>query len=544
MSENNRKGLITSALLVAGITFLIYSPALFFGFVNFDDPQYVYDNPGIRVLDFTFLKEVFTTSYMGWWMPLVWISFAIDYLLWGLNPIGYHLANNLLHAINAGLVVVVADRLLSSRMGRGRYYQASLIFIALLWSIHPLRVESVAWVTERKDVLNGLFSLMSLLGFVSFARRSEGSKVSGKRGGAYLFCSVCFVLAVMTKPLSVVLPVMFLVLDWYPLRRFESVGVRALILEKLPFLLISVILVAVTLTFASGETILVSLQDHPLQNRLLVAGYAMGEYLRLTIWPSGLVHFYPIRPELPISYYLNSVLFLAVSLFALLNMKKYPIVLSSLALFILPLVPVLGFFQNGDQSHANRFTYLSSVFPSIALGALLLACLARTTESKRYVHNLVPAVLLVMLAINTLLTCKLIYVWRNSETLWSRQIDVLPVGRAYFYRGEYFLRSGEYGRAADDLAVAVRMARDAGNPELFNLHALRGDALYRGGRFSEAVDEFSAAISIRPYANYFYHRSLALERMGRHAEARADSLAAGNDRSPITWRTGTGADDR
>lgn len=140
-----------------------------------------------------------------------------------------------------------------------------------------------------------------------------------------------------------------------------------------------------------------------------------------------------------------------------------------------------------------------------------------------------------LVVITAMLTFRLTSVWRNSDTLWSRQISVLPVGRAYYYRGDYLLRSGEYDRAAEDFSIAERIGVEAGNPEVFNLHALHGDALYKGGRFIEAVDAFTAAINKRPYANYFYHRGLALKSLGRQKEALSDFIAADNDKSPIKW---------
>lgn len=526
--------LIKIMLAVGLITFLIFFRATSYNFINYDDPQYVSENPAIRNLDWRFIVESFTTSYMGWWMPLTWISFAVDYHFWGLNPAGYHLENVVLHALNAALVVLVADQLLREKSPR-RLYPFVLLFSALLWGLHPLRVESVAWVTERKDVLNGFFSLLTFIFYLHYTEQ-EDSGSPWKRKRAYLCSFFFFGLSLLTKPLSVVIPAMFLVLDWYPLKRFERVPVRTLLLEKTPFFAVSALLVALTLLFASGETILVSLADHPLQHRLLVAGYAIGEYLRLSVWPSGLVHFYPIRPEMPPIYYFNSVIFLVVTCFALLNIKKYPVLLASLALFILPLLPVLGFFQNGDQSHANRFVYLAAVFPCIAVGGLLWSWLERFAPENRVRRYVLVTLMAGLLAINALLAFKLIPVWRNSETLWSRQIAVLPVGRAYFYRGDYLLRSGEYSRAAEDFAVAVKIAAEAGSPDVFNLHALRGDALFKGGRFAEAVDEFSAAINLRPYTNYFYHRGLALRQLGRLAEAAADALAAGNDTSRIEWQ--------
>jgi hypothetical protein len=533
LTLHNRKLFLT--VLFAVIACLaVYLRALSCDFVNLDDPQYVYENPAIRILDLPFIMEAFTTSYMGWWMPLTWISLAIDYAFWGMNPLGYHLTNILFHAVNTGLVVMIADRLLRDRVGE-RYYAATLVLAGLLWGIHPLRVESVAWVTERKDVLNGMFSLGALLFYLRYAQPSVATARGKYRD--YGLSLLCLLFSLMAKPVSVVLPALFLLLDWYPLQRFRLPDPGRIVAEKIPLFLLSALSSAATIYFASGETILVSFSDYPLQSRLLVAGYSLVEYLRMTLWPVGLAHFYPILPELPVSYYVHTFIAVMLTVLAVMVRHKLPWVLASWGAFILPLLPVLGLLQNGAQSHADRFTYLPAVLPGIMVLAVVVPTVERRcAKLPRYGTALLVAAVFAIPLTHAVMSWQMIGYWKNSGTLWTRLLAVRPVGRAYYYRGDYFLRSGDYTAAAADLRVAQQMAKEAGNPEVFNLHALRGDALNRGGRFAEAVEEFTVAITLYPSANYYYHRGIALRALGRTAAAEADFLRAGDNTGPVAWQ--------
>lgn len=548
-----------TALAAFITTFLVYLRTLSCDFVNLDDPYYVYLNPGIRVLDWQLVVEAFTTSYMGWWMPLTWISFAVDYFIWGLNPLGYHLTNSVLHASNVALVVLVAHSVLKRLLGeksafqgapsvtivtpfsgygfwrQGEYlYPVTLVLAGLLWGLHPLRVESVAWVTERKDVLSGLFSLLSILYYLRSCAVLPDNTHNAILSRNYLFALLFFLLALFAKPVSVVLPVMFLVLDWYPLGRMEKGKVFALVVEKWPFFVVSIMVAMTTVYLAAGETILVSLDDYPLYKRFLVAGYAITEYIRMSVYPIGLVHLHVLPITFSPVHYVSSVITFTVICCSILLRRKYPWFLATLLLYLLPLLPVLGFIQNGTQSHADRFSYLPSLFPSILVAVLFVAAYIHFFTRRLYSILFVAAVASLIILYSSL-TFNLIGAWKNSDTLWSRLISIQPLGRAYYYRGEYYLRIGKYNDAINDLQSMIRHAKVAGVPEIWKFYALLGDALSQSGRNEEAVKEYTTAIELQPAPNYYYHRGLALSKIGRVSEAEHDFRVAGSATEPIIW---------
>ncbi|ABB30827.1 TPR repeat-containing protein [Geobacter metallireducens RCH3] len=525
-----------AAAWAALICLAVYLRALGCDFINFDDPYYVIDNPGIRILDRQFIREAFTTSYLGWWMPLTWASFAIDYHFWGLDPLGYHLTNIVLHALNAGLVVLVADRLLRrwqgewSGGGTSFLYPAVLLLAGLLWGIHPLRVESVAWVTERKDVLNGVFALGSIFSYLCYADRED----NGRKGArsAYAVSLLFFLLSLMAKPVSVVIPAMLLVLDWYPLGRLSRENAVKRVAEKLPFFALALAVVAATITLASGESILVSFHVFPLYKRIILAGSSLFAYLRMAVFPVGLVNLYLLPRVFPASYYLAALGILALTCFCFFGWKRRPGLLAAWLLFVLPLAPVLGFLQNGSQAYADRFTYLPGVALSIGGAGLLGGMVSRCRGRSRQ--------LVVALAVAATILCgtvsyHLIGAWKNPETLWSRVIAVEPIGRAFYLRADYRQQKGRYLEAAADLADSIAIGERDGFPGVFNLHAMRGDALNRAGRYGDAVREFTTAINLKPVPEYFYHRGTALMALGRGEEAAADFREAGDATGPIAW---------
>lgn len=522
-----------SAAAVAGLAcLLLYLPTLRCGFVNMDDPAYVLNNPLLELPLADMLVAAFTQAHAGWWMPLTWLSFALDHAIWGFNPLGYHLTNTLLHAVNTGLVVIVgamAYRAVAPADAAGesggdvRIAWWLPLLAGLLFGAHPLRVESVAWVTERKDVLNGLLTLGSVICYWRYAG-------GGKRSD-YLLSLLLFAGSLMAKSVSVVLPVVFLVIDWYPLHRIRKGAVGAVIREKLPFFALSAAIAVVTLMTTAESSYLVSLDQFPLWQRLVVSGNAVVEYLRLMLFPVGVVYLYMIPEDIPPDYLVKAVITL-VGIAALLSAgRRRPAYAALLLLFLLPLLPVLALFQNGDQSYAARFTYL----PSISISIAAAWCIAKWCGGRRAVRRAIAVCVAALLLWYAWMTQQLVSTWKDSGTLWSRVIALQPGAMAYKERGVFLYSQGRYLEAAEDFTSSIRSVQRVWRPYVHNLYAHRGEALRAAGRYEEAAADFTLAIKRSPQPAYYHFRGMALQLLGREREAAEDLARGGGAVTGLDW---------
>ncbi len=524
---------MTIACSTALVCLLLYLQTLASGFVNWDDQDYVINNPYIRNLGDSF-AWAFTTTNLGWWMPLTWISFAVDYHFWGLNPQGYHLTNILLHSVNTGLVVLIADRLLRKRCTTSAtMYPVALILAGLIWGIHPLRVESVAWVTERKDVLNGVFSLGAIFFYLQYQQqRTEGTS---QFRISYILSIVLFAFSLMAKSVSVGLPLLLLVADWYPLQRLRRKTLLPLVAEKLPYLLLSVGIVALTLYLARQDGSLVTGMSFGM--RSTISGYAIWEYLRLMLFPYGIIPLYIIPDPIPVSWHIKAVAAAALGIACLCAGWKRPVVTAVFLCFIIPLVPTLSFTQNGIQSHAVRFTYLPSIIPSVAAAFLIATGWDYLTRCRPLFRYVAGALVMLILSTYVVVSYRQIGVWKNSGELWSSVIKQQPFDQAYFFRGLYEVDTGNFKAAVSDYTACLDIAIREKMPDLFNLYAFRGEALANDGLHEEAVRDFSTAINLSPRPLYFQHRGMSLKKLGRFREADEDFRLGGEGRGPITWQT-------
>jgi hypothetical protein len=535
---------VAAVTLLAFITtLLVYLRSISAGFINLDDPFYITNNPLIRSLDVASLIRIFTEAHLGAWLPLTYLSFAIDYRFWGDNPAGYHLTNIFLHAANAGMVVLITDTLFKQmRMSLedsgetySRYlYPAMLLLAGLLWGLHPLRVESVAWAAERKDVLNGLFTLATVLAYLNYVgRRDRGNRQ--QLLVPYLFALGFFFLSLLAKQVSVTLPVVLLLLDWYPLGRFGKEKSVRLLTEKLPFFALALVITLVTIYFA--EKALVSMADMPFYVRVLVSGNAVFEYGRFTLFPVNISPYFVLPKPLPYGYLVKTAVVAALTLFVLRSARLRPAVACCWFAFVILLSPMLAFVQAGDDiAMAARYTYLPGLVPAIgaAVGVMLI-CTRFLSQGRRLLAVATVAMVMVLLVIGIGITVKLSGVWQDTGTFWSRVIAVEPVGRAYGDRGVYYLIKGKSGLAVDDFTVAIDIAVKAGVKSVYNLYAFRGVALSDVGRFAEAIADFDRAIALYPHPTYFQQRGFALKSLGRAAEAEADFRRAGSEPPPIDW---------
>ncbi len=540
-----RRTVITIAGAAGLICLGVYLRALSCGFVNWEDQDYVLNNEAIRSLDRNFFGWAFTTMPLGFWFPLTWLSFAVDYRVWGLNPTGYHLTNILLHAANTGLVVLIADALYSSKFGgtetpsRQRYlYPGMLILAGLLFGIHPARVESVAWVTERKDVLNGLFTFGAIVCYLRYVKKREGTPGQGSGYGLYSVSLILFLFSLMAKPSSVVLPALLLVLDWYPLGRLRKGKMLAVMVEKVPFLAIAGAVTAVTVVVGAQGGYFNQLSDFPLGARMIASGNALFEYFLLMLYPVRILPYYDLPWPLPQSFALKAAAALVLIGCCIFWGRKRPWIAAAMIAFVIPHLPTLHIFAAGWQlTIASRYTYLPSLVPSIIVAALAASAYQKWGRGQApYGGVLITCLLVLGLLFYASVTQKLIGVWKDSGAMWSRVIEYQPFDRAYFYRGLYYTYAGNYNAAILDYSTCLAVVTRQRNEEaMYNVHAFRGEALIKAGRFEEAVLDFDAAITSFPHRLYFYHRALALQGLGKIKEANEDFKRAGRAKGEIYW---------
>lgn len=529
MRVSFRKDHLAIAALAACMTLVVFLRALGGGFVNLDDPIFVQNNPYIRQLNGELLSWAFSSRALDLLIPFTWISFALDYRLWGLNPLGFHLTNVLLHGANTALVAMIATAIPvggAGADGQSRQRRAPLwvaLLAALLFGIHPLRVESVAWITERKDVLNGLFSLSAVYWYLCFCRKRAAN------GGAreYLLALVLFGCSLLAKPVSVGLPLLFLVLDWFPLQRLSLLGWRTVIREKIPFLAISAIIGLLTIVLFSQKHLLVGLGRLSLADRCLLSGNALFEYCRLMLLPVGILPFYELPDTIGLPHVLKSLVVTAFTLVALLLARKRPWLLAGWLCFLLPVIPVLAFLQNNDVAFAARYTYLPSVAPSLLAAFGAAALLDRFPRDAARLRQSVFLGLVAVLLWYGGITYRLIGVWHDTASLWTRVIALNPATTKYMDRGVYYLLHDNPAAASADFSAAIGWLAARSKTPDHNAYAFRGVAEMDLKRFDAALLDFDAALALRSHPTYFYYRAMALQALGRQDEARIDFNRAG-----------------
>jgi len=534
-----RKDQLAIAALAAFITLLVFLRAIGGGFVNLDDLLFVKNNPYIRQLNGELLAWAFSSRALDLLIPFTWISFALDYRLWGLNPLGFHLTNVLLHAANAALVAMIAAGLTAAMPARltaddGQLRQRKqrlriALLAALIFGIHPLRVESVAWITERKDVLNGLFTLASVYCYLLYCGKRATS--GGRR--EYLLALILFSCSLLAKPVSVGLPLLFLVLDWYPLQRLRRGGLLPGLREKIPFFLVSIAIGLLTIFFFSQKQLLVGLARLSLADRFLLSGNALFEYCRLLLFPVGILPYYELPDTIGVSCLLKSMVVIAFTVVCLLLARRRPWLLAGWLCFLLPVIPVLAFLQNNDLAFAARYTYLPSVAPGMVAAFGIAALLDRLAKEAKGLRNAALLALFLLLLFYSGMTYRLTGVWHDTESLWTRVIELNPDTNKYMDRGVYYIINGRPEAAAADFSRAIEWFARSGKAPDHNAYAFRGLASYDLRMYAEAVTDFTAALALKPHPTYYYYRGLALQALGRNKEAEIDLELAGPNPPPI-----------
>jgi Flp pilus assembly protein TadD len=486
-------------LVLAAITFAVFGQTLTHEFINFDDNEYVYENPVVaRGLTFKGIAWAFDGVHAENWHPLTWLSHMLDCQLYGLNPAGHHLTNVLLHA-----ATVIALFLVLRQMTGALWRSA---FVAAVFAIHPLRVESVAWVAERKDVLSGLFFMLTIGAYVRYAHRPW----SWARYGLVV---VLFALGLMCKPMLVTLPLVLLLLDYWPLRRVEAGKLSGLVLEKLPLLALSAascgatLLEQTALTLPTGSSL-----SLPLRFGNALAACMI--YLGQMVWPAGLALIYPysFKGLPPWEVALAGMSLAGLSALAFWQRRKQPWLLMGWLWYLVMLLPVAGIIQVGHQAHADRYTYLPQIGVYVAVTWLVAGWGAKRQTGRTALAGLMPAVLAVLMVC----AWKQTTYWQNSETLWTHTIACTTANDiAHCNLGVVLLQKGKVDEAITEFQNALQI-----KPFVAEAHYTLAIALLQKGRVDEAIVHFQTALQIKPgFAEAHYNLGNVLMQKGQMDEA-------------------------
>lgn len=530
--------------LVFVVTFVCFLPSLQNGLLAWDDAGYILENEHIRSLSLETVRWAFFEFHCNYWAPLTWLSLALDYAVWGLNPLGYHLTNNVLHAANAGLYFLVSLRLLryhrSTAGGEARASPgtadrafAGALVASLFFAVHALRVESVAWATERKDVLSLFFGLSAVLAYLEHARSDAergGTSPEARIAGtpAYQLALTLYALSLLSKSILVTLPAVLLVLDWFPLRRLRAGVWRRLLLEKAPFLLLATVVSAITASAHTPQ--MKSLADVDVRTRVILAFESLVAYLRLTALPLDVSPAY-LHPgsitEITVWHLLPVIAILAITAACAATARRRPLFAAAWAVYLVTLSPVLGLLQNGPQSMAARFTYVPATALSLLVGLGAVALYGRAGRSPG-ARGIVAGATVAVLLGNVVLTVRDLSYWRDDIALWTRSIELQPhaVGRAYFNRALIYQMRGEYHRALTDFDEAYAIALRKGYRGAHEIIAARARVFRDMGDLEGAIAEFGRAIrsaGAREGRMYLWERG-SIHRARGSAELAADDF--------------------
>ena len=478
-------------LALALFTFAAFSPALWNQFVEWDDQVNLTLNQDYRGLGPTQLKYFFTTLLMGHYIPLTWLTFGLDYVLWDMNPMGYHLTSLIIYAANAVVLYFLALHLLgkATPLADGPR-RAGAVAATLFFTLHPLRAESVAWVTERRDVLSGLFFLLTLLAYVKMC------DATGPQRRSLLVRSVgYYVLALASKGSVMVLPAVLLVLDAYPLRRLS----RRVLLEKIPFVVLGLAGAAVTYYAQNANAYLTTLQRYPLSARVGITFYGLWFYLWKTLVPMGLgpLHELPRRVSLLQWRFLGPTIVVSVLVVALLVLRRrWPAGLAVWAYYAIALGPVIGIVHSGHQLTHDRYSYLPGLGLAMMFGGLVgvAAREAAAGAFRPVLARALAVVGIVWIAGLGTLAFQQVQIWRDTDSLWRFAIDSSPeCVICHNNLGVYLANKGLFGLAREQFQSALEI-----RPDAFQQHYHMGLIHARSGDFQDAIDSYRIYLRQNP----------------------------------------------
>jgi protein O-mannosyl-transferase len=508
--RDNRAGLLLIVAVLA-LTAYVYWPVSGYDFVSVDDSVYVTENPFLRgALTWSAVSGTLTSTYAHFWHPLTLLSLMLDGALFGKSPGAFHVTNLLLH-LGSTLVLFLALVRMTGATGRSA-------FVAAMFALHPLHVESVAWIAERKDVLSTFFWMLTMWAWTGYARHGRRS--------AYWAAFASFALGLMAKPMLVTLPVTLLLLDVWPFARARAGGAGAergwsgqirawlpLVREKIPFFILAVAS-GVAALFAQGAAV-VSIEAMPVGTRAVNALVASGTYLVKMVWPVGLTVFYPMPSSPPVWAALVSlVVLVAVTVAAWRFFERAPYLAVGWAWYLVTLLPVSGIVQVGVHAMADRYTYVP-LLGLFIMGAWGMTALAGPGDARRWMVRGAATVSVLALAVASRAQ---VTTWRDSAALWQHALAVTSDNYyAQHGMGSLLREQGRAGDAVPFLRESIRL-----NPRFPDAHNNLGMALEALGRTDDAVAEYLEALRLDP-AMAFAHNNLGSVHL---QTGRADEAAA------------------
>ena len=521
-------------ILLAALTLAVYWQVRHFDFVNFDDLSYVTKNTHVQSgLTAEGIRWAFTTTNADYlWHPLIWLSLMLDYQLYGLHPGAFHMTNLILHILSALLLFRLFHRM------TGALWKSA--FVAAFFALHPLHVESVAWIAERKDVLSAFFWMLTLYLYAYYAENPSVKK--------YLPVLLAFVCALMSKPMVVTLPVVMMLLDYWPLKRFQSSKNNAWLWqlkEKWPlFALSAVTIMIIFYTPGEKETLL---KAFPLSGRLANAPVAFMTYLAKTFWPYDLAILYPFNAHIPAWQVLGAVLIIfAMTVFTVLKVRHLPFLFVGWLWFAITIVPVLGIIQislSAPYAMADRYHYL----PSIGIAVMIAWGWPRLLTHRNALKKILFSAGIIFIVSMSILTWKQCGYWFNTVTLFGHTLKVTEnnhvahnnlgltlykAGKineailhynkaiaikpdyavAYNNRGNVYAQLKKHSNALEDLNEAIRL-----RPDLADAYNNRGSVYFRLQNYQRSIENFNEVIRLKPSLPFAY-QNLGLAYLNRGDE--------------------------
>lgn len=530
-----RKKILALYIVLVLATLAVYWQVHEFDFINFDDNLLVYENPHISRISLDSLRWSFTTTYADLWSPFLWLSFLLDYQLYGLNAGGYHVTNLILHILSVWFLFWLVSRM------TGALWPSA--FVAAVFALHPLHVESVAWVTERKDVLSAFFWMLTLSLYVWYVEKPVIKR--------YLLVLFGFVCALMSKSMVVTLPAIMILLDYWPLNRFDTQKRKKnLILwqlkEKAPFFILSAFFSIMTfyiqyyLPSIRNDS---SFKPSSLNLQLANAAVSFVNYIEKTFWPHDMAAFYPFPSQIPAPHIIGALLLIIIiTVFVTARIKRMPYLFVGWMWFSITILPVIKILQIGKDAMADRYHYIPSIGISLMVAWGISSLIKKEFIRKNILFPSAVAVVVILAA----LTWNQCGYWKDSISVFNHALNVTKDNyvahnhmgialhtegkiedalyhynytlhinpnypEAYNNRANVYATMGRYQSALEDFDKSIRL-----NPEYANTYNSRGIVYARLGQDRQALNDFSKAITLYPeHANAYHNRGINYARLNQ-----------------------------